>query len=216
MMLSPDAVVEYELKGKSKERVLAWIRGARRRMLEMKREALRRDFDEEEVMFPSLQVRIDVQRDYIKEAKVYYEKIGGKYVMNANEQKAADFENAIEHIIELSVEFTGHDNGERRTFTKEGDKVRVVRDELAFNKMAEFEEDIYNEWSWDDVLEVIRCCYLSEWKRKYISHEVLVLDGDYWKVEVKYDNGLKKCKFEGSNCYPYNFKHFLELLEWNI
>ena len=216
MMLSPNAVVELELKGKSPERVLAWIRGARRRLLEMKLQAVRRDFYEEEQMCPSLQVQIDVQREYIKAAKEYYEEIGGKYVMNGNEQRAEEFEQAIPHICELSVEFTGRNGGERRTFTRNGDKVKVVRDELSFNELTEYDEDLYDEWLWEDVLEIIEDCYLSEWKKKYVSRDMLVLDGDYWKVEIKYDNDSKKYRYEGSNSFPYSFKKFLRLLEWNI
>ena len=217
MMLSPEAVVKMELEGKSLEKVLAWIRGARRQLLEMKVTAINRDFYEEEQICPSLQVQIDVQREYINAAKTYYAKLGGEYVPNANEARAAEFEAVIPHICELSVEFTGRGGiGERRTFTREGNGVKVVRDELTFNEMTEFEEDIYREWSWDDILDIIGDCYLSEWKRKYVSRDILVLDGDYWKVEIKYDNELKKCKFEGSNCFPYSFKKFLRLLEWEI
>ena len=56
----------------------------------------------------------------------------------------------------------------------------------------------------------------SEWKKKYVSRDMLVLDGDYWKVEIKYDNDSKKYRYEGSNSFPYSFKKFLRLLEWNI
>ena len=119
--------------------------------------------------------------------------------------------------FELSVEFAGdRSGGERRTFIRDGEAVKVIRDELSFNEMKEFLEDVYDTWSWEDVLNVIRCCYLSEWKHKYVPRDIVVLDGDYWKVEIRYDNGLKKCKFEGSNCFPYSFRKFLTLLEWNI
>lgn len=217
MMLSPETVVEMELGGKSPEKVLAWIRGARRRLLELKLQAISRDFYEEEQICPSLQVQIDVQREYIMAAKEYYRKLGGEYVPSTNEIRKAEFEEAIPHIRELSVEFAGvRSGGERRTFIRDGEAVKVIRDELSFNEMKEFLEDVYDTWSWEDVLHVIRGCYLSEWKHKYVPHDMVVLDGDYWKVEIRYDNGLKKCKFEGSNCFPYSFRKFLTLLEWNI
>ena len=55
--------------------------------------------------------------------------------------------------------------------------------------------------------------HTESWEREYMpSPSVIVMDGERWKLIVRYDNGQTNI-YQGSNSYPENWKALLDLFE---
>lgn len=210
MMISPDGYVEFELKGKTPEKVLSKIRGLHREMAKLKNQAETQLDFVDLVVSPSPQVRIDVMRDYLVAAEEYYKSIGGKYEPSKLEQKAAAFDSNIDHICSIKVEYGGFFGGaEERTLTRDGDKIVVER--FFYNGALEDEKKLYEGMEWHDLIDELTYIHMGEWRSKYVDPNVL--DGTQWSVDITYDNGTRPKHFYGSNKFPYNFDRFLEFME---
>lgn len=214
MMMSPNAYVEFEVRGMSKEKVLSRIHGLQRNMASMKNQA-ESEFEinpSDRVRCPSLQVRIDVTREYIAETEKYYQEIGGKYEPNALERKAAKFDANMEHIKAISIRYGGFcGKTEERKLTRDGNGIAVERSCFPYGSEEDFNAKFYEGLTWQDIIEELTNIHMGEWKSSYVAYNVL--DGTQWSVELEYDNGVRAKRFYGSNKYPYNFEKFLDVME---
>ena len=209
MMISPESYVEMELVGKPMDKVLSKIRGLKREIGTAKNQA-EDSSNQTDIICPSPQVRIDVMRDYLAEAKRYYASIGGKYVPSASEKRAEEFDSNIEHISVIIIEYGGYFEGsEIRTLTRVDDKIVVERE--FYNGSHDDGRPLYEDMKWANLLENLSYVHMGEWKTKYDDPDIL--DGIQWSVDIKYDNGIPAKHYWGSNKFPYNFERFLELIE---
>ena len=39
------------------------------------------------------------------------------------------------------------------------------------------------------------------------------MDGNYWSLDIFFEDGIKPLKISGSNAYPYNFNEMTELIK---
>ncbi|MBE5848512.1 MAG: hypothetical protein E7300_12685 [Lachnospiraceae bacterium] len=205
MMISPDSYVESELKGKTLDEVLEMIRSLQQEMADIKSSKENGACD---AICPSMQVRVDVLREYVAAAEAYYTSLGGEYVPSMLEEKAAVFDSNMKHITSITITYGGFFEGhERRTLMRDGNKIVVER---LSNRAEAPDAPLYEFMSWDDLLEALSYIHMGEWDSRYENH---VLDGIQWSVDIKYDHEEPAKHFSGSNRYPYNFDRFLETME---
>ena len=211
MMICPASYVELELKGESPEVICAKIRGLQREMAHLKnQEETYKEF-EDVIVSPSAQVRIDVMRDYIKEARAYLVELGHDYPLSKVELRGKAFDENMQFIESITVEYGGYFGGyETRKITHDGDKI-VVDKQCSFIDPLENEKTLYEGMSWSGLLEDLSVIHMGEWKSKY--EDLSVLDGTQWSVDIEYSNGIKKKHYWGSNKFPYNFNRFMEIME---
>ena len=69
MMISPECYIEYEIKGKSKEHVLAEIRHLKRRIKELKKAI--RNPNLHVIVHPRPSTELSVTKEYLKAAEEY-------------------------------------------------------------------------------------------------------------------------------------------------
>lgn len=62
-----------------------------------------------------------------------------------------------------------------------------------------------------DFLEAFAALHIGEWKATY--NNCSVMDGTKRKLTIRFSNGHREVKKEGSNAYPYNFNDFYELMK---
>ena len=209
MMISPESYVEMELVGKPADKILSKIRGLKQEISKIRNQA-EDPYNQTDIICPSPQVRIDVMRDYLAEAKKYYASIGGEYIPSASEKRAEAFDSNMEHISVITISYGGYFGGaETRTLTREGEKIIVERE--FYNGAFDDGRALYEDMKWEDLLENLSYVHMGEWKTKYDDPDTL--DGTQWSVDIKYDNGITPKHYWGSNRFPYNFERFLELME---
>lgn len=211
MMSCPASYVELELKGKSPEAICAKIRGMQREMSHLKnQEETYKEF-EDVIVSPSPQVRIDMMRDYINEARAYLAELGQDYPLSKTELRGRAFDENMKFIESIAVEYGGFFGGfETRKITHDGDKI-VVAEKLFFNGILDDDKPLYEGMSWSGLLEDLSVIHMGEWKTKY--EDLSILDGTQWSVDIEYSNGIKKKHYWGSNKFPYNFGRFMEIME---
>ena len=214
MMMSPNAYVDFEVRGLPKEKVLSRIHGLQRNMASMKNQA-ESEFEinpGDRVRCPSLRVRIDVTREYIAETERYYQEIGGIYEPNALEKRAVEFDANMEHIKAISIRYGGYfGKSEERKLIRDGNGIVVERNCFPYSSEEDFNAKFYEGLTWQDIIEELADIHMGEWKNRY--ENINVLDGTQWSVELEYDNGVRTKRFYGSNKYPYNFEKFLDVME---
>ena len=89
MMISPETYVKLELDGLSNDEIISKIRGLKREMARLKREAeyVGLEDDKPVIICPSPVVRIMLQRDYIEAARKFLEAQGGELPFTKEEIK---------------------------------------------------------------------------------------------------------------------------------
>ena len=69
MMISPEVYHEEQLKGKTKEQIMRFIRGLKQEIGHLKNMMESPDYAQESVIHPSEDVRLDCTREYLEKAK---------------------------------------------------------------------------------------------------------------------------------------------------
>ncbi len=215
MMICPEVYYEYNLKGKTIEAHKTAIRG-----LQIEMGILKKSMEEVYVSTDELLEAIEIDpspstvlwwtREYLKIVKYGLENIGGEYIPSKSELKAIKFQENIANIQEIIFSIGGYFQG-HKTY-----KVQIKDDGLVVS-IKDFDEEkqikLLNSYGLIDkkcLLDAIEKLYIGEWKRNYSTLD-MVCDGTQWRLEITYNNGLRKFKVDGDNFYPYNFDDLLEL-----
>ena len=212
MMISPEAFYEYELKGKSQREIFRVIRSLKREINRLKR-AVEETWLTEEMseltMCPSPLTRIKCSKDYLKQAIQAYEETGEKYQPTKAEQKAMEFDRALESLCRLKFSIGGFFGGnETRTFTVSGNNVLLDVGLGPVPDSPNWPE--YCPYTREEFISRLRDLLIGEWKKSY--YNPCVCDGTQWELEIQYEDGRKPIRIYGSNAYPYNFDDLTELL----
>ncbi len=186
MMISPESFVEMGLQGKTREDAVKEVKSLLREINRLKRILEKDPYSEECMIKPGPLVKISVSRKYLTAAREYFKKQGWEYDMSKAEIKDMEFNDRLNDIGYISIEYGGFHGGVER-------------------RKIEFEDNTRN-----DLLSEIYDLHMGEWKRNYT--DPYVMDGIQWEVEISYNDGEKRL-FSGSNAFPYNFREFLDIVQ---
>ncbi len=212
MMISPDSFVEMEFRGKDREKSLKVVKNLRKEIRRLKRVIEEDPYSEEFEIKPSPQTQISMSRDYLLASKAYFESQGWEYEPSKKEVKDKEFNDRLKDLESIEVYYGGYfQGGKRWSISFNGSQIVV---DSIFKHLPEFDGVDLELPSFDDMTRVeflrkLWDIHMGEWKREYINPDVL--DGTQWSVEIRYNDGMKRC-FSGSNMFPYNFNEFLELM----
>lgn len=208
MMISPENYCEEYLREKDAKQILSIIRGLKNEMGHLKNIMEHPDYGTESKVCPSESVRLSCTREYLERAKQALVEVGGTYNPSRTELRTLDFISNVNHISKFTFSIGGFFGGyntyiadlsgnELKFESKQGEASTPMK---VFNKEGE-------PLTKESFLEGIRKLHMGEWKRSYSPERFghMVLDGTQWEIEIEYENGHRKVRFDGDNSYPYNF-----------
>lgn len=208
MMISPENYCEEYLREKDAKQILSIIRGLKNEMGHLKNIMEHPDYGTESKVCPSESVRLSCTREYLERAKQALVEVGGTYNPSRTELRTLDFISNVNHISKFTFSIGGFFGGyntyiadlsgnELKFESKQGEASTPMK---VFNKDGE-------PLTKESFLEGIRKLHMGEWKRSYSPERFghMVLDGTQWEIEIEYENGHRKVRFDGDNSYPYNF-----------
>lgn len=211
MMISPEMFYEMELKGKSAEAIQAKIRGLKNKMGRLKSDIESQKTSFEPVSQPSPATKLACYRLYLARAKQALIDAGGEYTLSQREESIQSFDESLPFIEQINFTYGGYLQGcEQRTLSFSGDNLSLKMDHMRqeSNEM----EPIFKEFpsAKMDFLDAFASLHIGEWKSEYNNYGVL--DGSFWSLEIRFNNGHKTVRKTGSNAFPYNFNDFYELM----
>ncbi|MBQ3718062.1 MAG: hypothetical protein II893_01505 [Methanomicrobium sp.] len=207
MMISPETYVHFSLEGKSEEEADREVKKLRREISYLKR-VIEESPEVAEMMDPSDYVKLGWNMGYLDAAKEYFESQGWEYKPSRAEIADKKFNDRLKDLESIEIEYgTGFlEEGEIRKIEFDNEKILTERFRsymIPINN--DNSQKIFDGMNKSDLLDKLAEIHIGEWKRKYYC---IALDGYHWHVVFRYSDG-KKCRFEGSNSYPYNFDAFL-------
>ncbi len=212
-MITPGSYYGEDLEGKSKEEIMTVIRRLRRRICGLKR-IMEASYYESRPC-PSEYSQLSVARLYLDEAKRALIEAGGEYIPSASEKRDIRFNESIPYIRSIELSVSGFLKGrfEEITHTVGKESVTVKREGTKIYELSEIEETAF-EMKREDFLSALSELHIGEWRKHYDSSRFgyEVVDGTNWQLCIRYGNGRRSIKIEGSNDYPYNFGELLSLL----
>lgn len=211
MMIDPEMFYEMELKGKSAEAIQAKIRGLKNKMGRLKSDIESQKTSFEPVSQPSPATKLACYRLYLARAKQALIDAGGEYTLSQREESIQSFDESLPFIEQINFTYGAYLQGcEQRTLSFSGDNLSLKIDHIMqeSNEM----EPIVKEFpsAKMDFLEAFDSLHIGEWKSEYNNYGVL--DGSFWSLEIRFNNGHKTVRKTGSNAFPYNFNDFYELM----
>lgn len=211
MMISPEMFYEIELKGKSADEIQAKIRGLKNKMGRLKSDIESQKTSFEPVSQPSPATKLACYRLYLARAKQALIDAGGEYTLSQREESIQSFDESLPFIEQINFTYGGYLQGcEQRTLSFSGDNLSLKIDHMRqeSNEM----EPIFKEFpsAKMDFLDAFASLHIGEWKSEYNNYGVL--DGSFWSLEIRFNNGHKTVRKTGSNAFPYNFDDFCELM----
>lgn len=208
MMISPEGYYEEYLKGKTKEQIMAAMRGLKQEIGRLKNTMESPDYGVGPIIHPSEDTRIHWNREYLERAKLAYAETGGTYTLSKSEEKAVDFDENIDAICKIIFSIGGFFGGYRDYVVELSDGLK------AYTKIWEDEEPLVlldadngEPFTKDTFISALKELHIGEWRRRYSTKRFgyTVCDGTQWGLEFEYNNGHKPVRFDGDNSYPYNF-----------
>ena len=212
MMIGPEMFYEMELKGKSAEAIQAKIRGLKNKMGRLKSDIKSQKTSFEPVSQPSPATKLACYRLYLARAKQALIDAGGEYPLSQREKSIQSFDESLPFIEQINFTYGGYLQGcEQRTLSFSGDNLSLKIDHM--RRESNEMEPIFKEFpsAKTDFLEAFASLHIGEWKSEYNNYGVL--DGSFWSLEIRFNNGHKTVRKTGSNAFPYNFYDFYELMQ---
>ena len=221
-MMSPETCYEKELKGKSPQEIEKIIDDINQEMKSLRKaiEAGYFCYGGEEDTRPENRKKLELCRSYLEESLKAHKQAGGDYKLSEEEQHIADFDAAIPHItkIVLQIDQERHFGGERYTVLVDDENAKVwihfydIPAPTLLNCKPVF--SIKKE----EFMEKLRNIHIGEWRSCYSPSDYgrAVMDGEDWKVQIEYGNGLEAVNFSGSNAYPFSFWVLYDLVGGNF
>ena len=212
MMISPERYYEMELKGKSADEIQSKIRGLKNKMGRLKSDIKSQKTSFEPVSQPSPATKLACYRLYLARAKQALIDAGGEYPLSQREKSIQSFDESLPFIEQIDFTYGGHLQGyEQRTISFCGENISLKID----HKMQESNEvaPIVKESpsAKTDFLDAFASLHIGEWKSEYKNCGVL--DGSFWSLAIRFNNGHKTVRKTGSNAFPYNFDDFCKLMQ---
>ena len=106
-----------------------------------------------------------------------------------------------EHVKEISFTAGGYLTGTTTVEIKRtGDGAAVEVSSLVMD--GPFGDFTITEGSWKRlVCKLYDHMFLNDWKHNYRPEGFLIMDGDFWSLDIVLDDGRKR-RYHGSNAYP--------------
>lgn len=220
MMICPETFYEMDLKGKSKEEIMGVICDLKQEIENLKDVVENPNYKHREwAVQPSEKVQISCNRDYLERAIQAYEEAGGEYTPSDAEQKSMDFDANVPYIEKVVFSIGGFFGGYKtKTYSIDDDKIHVeVEYSANYNPLALYNCDP-TEISKEAFFNSLKDLHIGEWREEYDTSRfgVYIMDGTSWDLEIHFSNGHTPVEIHGSNAYPYNFAHLLDLFEMEI
>ena len=212
MMISPEIFYEMELKGKSADEIESRIRGQKNEIGRLKSLIESQEINQEPFACPLPSTRLACNRLYLARAKQALFDAGGKYKLSQKEKRIQSFDESIPFIEQICLSYGGHFYGyEYRTITFSEET--VILDVGYVLQESEDKKPFVRKFPGmkRDFLEAFAALHIGEWKATY--NNCSVMDGTKRKLTIRFSNGHREVKKEGSNAYPYNFNDFYELMK---
>lgn len=170
MMISPEGYYEEYLKGKTKEQIMAAMRGLKQEIGRLKDTMESPDYGVGPIIHPSEDTRIHWNREYLERAKLAYAETGGTYTSSKSEEKTVDFDENVDAICKIIFSIGGFFGGYRDYVVELSDGLK------AYTKLWEDEEpllllDVDNKETFtkDTFIAALKDLHIGEWRRRYSS-----------------------------------------------
>ena len=204
MMICPLSVFE-ELKDKPEKEIRTAIRGYKNQIGRLKKILESPNF--EEVMCPSHELQLQMNREYLQNAIMALISAGFEYQPSKCEEKSDLFNERLEDLMQIEFNVGGFFEGHERYIIK----FNETNDAL-FTYDVGFSSDseaVRKTISKQECIKELKDLYMGEWKLRYWAD---VLDGTQWEVKLWFYNNKQKL-FHGSNAFPFSFNKLKELFE---
>ena len=194
----------------SKEQLLTYIRGAKRKMgiLRKKMEHPCYPFIREE-RNPSDYALYESERDFLQMAIKRYVELGGEYIKNNKETKDEKFNLELEDIIKIT--FKQEVNSERKfkiTIDLNSEEARIKKVIGSSRRERNSKSDKKS------IIEELRYLHLGEWRKEYTAeaYKVIIPNEEKWGLEIEFKD-KRRINFSGTNAYPYNYEQLIVLFK---
>lgn len=204
MMICPLSVYE-ELKDKPEKEIRAAIRGFKNQIGRLKKILENPNF--EEVMCPSHELQLQMNREYLQNAIMALISAGFEYQPSKSEEKSELFNERLDDLMQIEFNIGGFFEGHERYIIKFN-----KTDDALFTYDVGFSSDseaVRKTISKQECIKELKDLYMGEWKFRYWAD---VLDGTQWEVKLWFYNNNQKL-FHGSNAFPFSFNKLKELFE---
>ena len=204
MMICPLSVFE-ELKDKPEKEIRTAIRGYKNQIGRLKKILENPNF--EEVMCPSHDVQLQMNREYLQNAIMALINAGFEYKPSKIEEKSDLFNERLEDLMQIEFNVGGFFNGHERYIIKfsETDGALFTYDV----GLSSDSEIVRKTISKQECIKELQGLYMGEWKLRYWAN---VLDGTQWEVKLWFYNNRQKL-FHGSNAFPFSYVKLKELCD---
>ena len=204
MMICPLSVFE-ELKDKPEKEIRTAIRGYKNQIGRLKKILENPNF--EEVMCPSHELQLQMNREYLQNAIMALISAGFEYQPSKSEEKSELFNERLDDLMQIEFNIGGFFEGHERYIIKinETDDALFTYD-IGFSSDS---EAVRKTISKQECIKELKDLYMGEWKLRYWAN---VLDGTQWEVKLWFYNNNQKL-FHGSNAFPFSFNKLKELFE---
>lgn len=212
MMISPEYYCEEYLKGKNENQILSTIRGLKNRIGHLKNVIENPNYGANLITHPIEDVQIYCNRLYLQRAIKVLDDMGCPYKYSKAEIKSIEMQNNLEYISKIVFEIGGYFQGfTEYTIELADDSATMSSTNCLSPERNQTEKKIDK----NELLYQLSELYIGEWRKDYNTERFgfAVLDGIQWQLKLEFNNGLKTCKFSGSNSYPYNFNKLLDIFE---
>ena len=213
MMICPETYYELHLKDKTADEILKTIRSLKRRITELKRIIENPEYCG--MIKPSENTQIRCNREYLERAKQALAEIGVEYEPSKSELKAAEFNENIQYITNVTLSIGGYFYGnDVYDVTLMDDDVLYSFGHSKNGLIPERGVIMNNYMTKEEFLEEFSRLHIGEWRKHYNTKRFgyTVCDGTQWSIEIKYSHGIKPVRIYGDNAYPYNFDSLKELM----
>jgi hypothetical protein len=204
MMICPLSVFE-ELKDKPEKEIRTAIRGYKNQIGRLKKILENPNF--EEVMCPSHELQLQMNREYLQNAIMALISAGFEYQPSKSEEKSELFNERLDDLMQIEFNIGGFFEGHERYIIKFNET-----DDALFTYDVGFSSDseaVRKTISKQECIKELKDLYMGEWKLRYWAD---VLDGTQWEVKLWFYNNNQKL-FHGSNAFPFSFDKLKELFE---
>ncbi len=212
MMIGPGGYVAENIDGKTREEAQNEIESLWEEIRRL-RVLIEDEVQSDEMLYhPTPGVKISVYHDYLAAAKEYFVSQGWEYDLAEEEKRDQEFNERIELINSIEIEYGGYlCGGERRKVSFDGEEIKCERMLMPYpSDPAVLNSTFYEDMNKAELLEELCEIHMGEWDHEYVN--LNVLDGIQWSVTINYADDTKRT-YEGSNKYPYNFDRFLDVMQ---
>ena len=214
MMISPKGYYE-ELMTKTPKEVKKEIWQCRLYIRNLKTKMEAPAELQELLVHPSLDLQLEMAREYLEQAKKAYRDKEQEYVPSLSEKKEIEFNKNIPYITEMKFRSKIYPAGWKvSTCTVKDNNVYI---EVKGENVAPPKNfnDKYYTLSKEDFCKKITELYMCEWKKEYNitkPYKVELEKMEEWYLDITYSNEYPSRHYKGNGCSPYNMEEFLKLI----